>query len=88
MDVSVEPRVIELKLPPGQYEQLATVAHARQISAVELAQMAVCEWLEEQTKLERARTLMRELGWGLGQGQSARDVARDHDLYLYPKQQA
>jgi len=83
MDIFVESKVIELTLPPGQYEQLATVAHARQISAVELAQMALFEWLEEQTKLERAHLLMRELGWGLGQ-----DVARNHDVYLYARQHA
>jgi hypothetical protein len=76
---------VELKLLPQQYEQLATVARARQLPVEEVAQAAVAEWLDRQVRLERARTLMRKLGQGLGEGRSSHDVARDHDMYLYSR---
>lgn len=74
---------IELKLLPQEYEQLAAFAAAQQLSVAEVAEMAVKEWLEGHMRLEHARTLMRELGQGLGQGSSPHDKARQHDAYLY-----
>ena len=75
--------IIELELPPEQYERLMDVAHMRQLPMEEVAQAALAEWLEEQARLEDARKLMHELGQGLGQGPAPHDVARQHDAYLY-----
>lgn len=79
---------IELKFPPQQYEQLTAVARARQITVTEVVQAAVVEWLERQARFEHARTLMRELGQGLGEGSAPHDVARKHDDYLYSREHA
>ena len=79
---------IELELPPQQYEQLTAVAQARQLPVAEVAQSAVTEWLERQAQLERARTLMRELGQGLGKGRPIHDAASHHDDYLYTVERA
>ena len=35
----------------------------------------------EQVRIDDARTLMREFGRGLGEGQAPHDGARQHDLY-------
>jgi hypothetical protein len=79
---------VELKLPPQQYEQLTVVARARQLPVAEVAQEAVTEWLEHQARLKHARTLMRELGRGLGQGRPIHDAACRHDDYLYTVEHA
>ncbi len=79
---------IELELPSQQYEQLTAVAQARQLPVAEVAQSAVTEWLERLAQLERARTLMRELGRGLGKGRPIHDAARHHDDYLYTVERA
>ena len=80
--------VIEVQLPPQQYEQLTAVAQARQLPVAEVAQSAVTEWLERQAQLEHARTQMRELGRGLGKGRPIHDAARHHDDYLYTLEHA
>jgi prevent-host-death family protein len=77
-----------LGLEPEQVEQLATVAQAQQRSALEVVQAALAGWLAQETDIERARRLMRELGEGLGQGPSGQSVARDHDAYLYTREPA
>ena len=75
---------VELELSPDQYSDLVAVAHARQRPEREIAAVALAEWLESQAKIEQARTLMRELGQGLGESTGKhRDVARNHDRYLY-----
>lgn len=79
--------VIEVQLPPERYEQLETVAQIQRVSVAEVAQKAVVEWLDEQARLDRARALMRTLGQGLGEGPPQRDVARNHDAYLYLREQ-
>lgn len=76
---------IELKFLPEQFEQLTAVARAQQVPVAEVVQAAVMEWLEHQVRLEHARALMRELGQGLGKGNSPHDAARKHDDYLYPR---
>jgi acetolactate synthase small subunit len=45
--------VIEVQLPPQQYEQLTAVAQARQLPVAEVAQAAVTEWLERQAQVVR-----------------------------------
>jgi len=77
--------IIELELPPEQYERLMDVAHMRQLPMEEVVQAALAEWLEEQARLEHARKLMRELSQGLGQGPAPHDVARHHDAYIYSR---
>jgi len=77
--------VIKIELLPHQYEQLTTIAQTQQRPVMEIAQTAVAEWLERQEQLEQARTLMRQLGQGLGEGQAANDAAPNHDRYLYSK---
>ncbi len=78
---------IELKLPVQQYEYLTTVARARHQPVAEIVQTAVAEWLNSQTQLDRARALMRELGDGLAQSSPPHDTARNHDTYLYSREQ-
>ncbi len=77
--------IIKIELPPQQYEELAAVARDRSMSVEELVYEAVEEWMREQSKLERARALMRELGQGLGEGPSPHDAARQHDRHLYSR---
>ena len=78
---------IQLELVPQQYERLAEVARARRLSAAELAQRAIIEWLEQQTRIEHGRLLMRELGQGIGESDRADDIASNHDVYLYGRGQ-
>ncbi len=78
---------VELKLPPQQYDQLTVVARERQVQVEEVIQIVITEWLERQARLECARTLMRELGQGIGKSQISGAVAREHDDYLYPRKQ-
>ena len=80
--------VVELELPSDQYEQLATAARIRHMPVAKVAQAVVKEWLESQVQLDQARTLMRELGQGLGEGAAPGDVARNHDRYLYAQQRS
>ena len=75
-------RIIELELPPQEYEQLAAIARARRVSLADAAQSAVVDWLERQAQIERARKVLRELGEGLGRGPAPHDAARRHDEYL------
>ncbi len=78
---------LELELPTRHYEQLSTVAKMRERSVADIVQDVLVEWLEEQARLEHARALMRELGHGLGEGAGPNDVARNHDNYLYRREQ-
>jgi hypothetical protein len=81
---SMDTITVELELSPDQYGDLVAVARARQRPEKEIAAVALAEWLESQAKLEQARTLMRELGRGLGKTSGKHhDVARNHDRYLY-----
>jgi hypothetical protein len=79
----VDDTLVEFELGRQEYEKLEAAARARHLSAEELARDAVVDWLERQEKLDLARALMRELGQGLGQGNGANDIARNHDAYLY-----
>lgn len=74
--------VLQFELPVQQYEQLTKMAQRRQQQISEVAEQAMTEWLERQVRLEQARTRMRELGKGLGQGK-VRTTARNHDALLY-----
>jgi hypothetical protein len=78
---------IQLELGPQQYERLAKAARARSLSASELAQRAIAEWLEQQAQIERGRLLMRELGQGIGKSDRADDIASNHDVYLYGRKE-
>jgi len=74
--------VVQVELPIQQYEQLTQMAQRRQQGVTEVAELAMTEWLARQTRLEQARTRMRELGQGLGEGKT-RTIARHHDAMLY-----
>ncbi len=76
---------IKLELSPLQFEELAALAQSQQHSVAEIAQVAISEWLDNQSRLNHARTLMRELGQGLDGGDVSRSVARDHDMHLYTR---
>ena len=73
---------IEIDLPPQDYERLAAIARTRRVSLGDAAQLAVVEWLERQAQAEQGRSLLRELGEGLGKGPAPHDAARRHDEYL------
>ncbi len=75
--------LVELELPTSQYEQLTSLARARQLTVVEIAHAAIVEWLENQDRLQQARASMRRLGRGLGEGPAPYDTARNHDGLLY-----
>lgn len=74
---------IQLELLPQELEALSKIAQMRHVTVSELVQTAIADWLEQQTRLEQARTLMIELGNGLGEGSAPHDTARNHDRYLY-----
>jgi hypothetical protein len=76
---------IEIKMPVEKYSQLAEVAAQRQLVMAEILELALTEWLERETRLHKAREIMRELGEGLEEGQAPHDTARNHDVYLYGK---
>lgn len=77
---------INIELLPKQYEELAAVARDRRTSVEEVAYEALEEWLRQQTRVERARALMRELGRGLSEGRPPHDAARRHDTHLYSRE--
>ena len=77
--------VVQVELPVQQYEQLTQMAQRRQQRITEVAELAMTEWLARQARLEQARTRMRELGQGLGEGKT-RTAARNHDAILYRKE--
>ncbi len=76
---------IQIKMPAEKYSQLAEVAAQRQLVMTEILELALTEWLERETRLHKARQIMRELGEGLDEGQAPHDTARNHDVYLYGK---
>ena len=84
----MEATSLTLQLSGQQYERLLQFARNRNLKLTEIAEVAISEWLERQARLARARSLMRELGNGLGEGTENRTVARDHDKLLYPAKNA
>ena len=62
--------VVQVELPVQQYEQLTQMAQRRRQQITEVAELAMTEWLARQARLEQARTRMRELGQGLGEGKT------------------
>jgi len=80
--------VLNLDLPPQDYQRLLAAARARQRPVAEVAQAALAEWLTGEERLQQARAVMREFGQGLGAGLVANDVARRHDDYLYSPDRA
>jgi hypothetical protein len=81
-------KTIELVVPAQQYQQLELAAGARQMPVSDLALIALVEWLDRWTRIERARQLIRDLGASDSPDQSSSpgDVARNHDEYLYRRQ--
>jgi len=79
----METATLQINLPTEKYTRLAEMAAYRQIVMAELLDLAVTEWLERETSLQKARQIMRELGEGLDEGQQPHDAARNHDIYLY-----
>ena len=74
---------LQIRIPTSQYNLLEELAARRQKLASEILELALAEWLERETRLQQARDLMRQLGEGLGEGQSPHDTAQNHDAYLY-----
>lgn len=79
---------LNLDLPPHDYQRLLDAARVRQRPVVEVVQAALSEWLTGEERLQQARGVMREFSQGVGTGPAANDVARRHDDYLYPRDQA
>jgi len=79
----METIVAQIELTPRQFEQAQQLAHKQRLSLAALLELAIGEWLNSQTRLERARLLMRELGQGLAEGEPDNTMAQDHDVYLY-----
>lgn len=78
---------VELRLSSQQYEQLENEAQAHKLSVTDVALIAVEDWLKRQARLDRARQLMRELGRGIGESSAPYDVASEHDIYLYTREE-
>jgi len=77
---------VELRLSSQQYEQLENEAQAHKVSVTDIALIAVEDWLKRQARMDRARQLMRELGHGIGESSVPYHVAREHDAYLYSRE--
>lgn len=78
---------VEFVLPAQQYARLAALAQDQQIPVAELALLAVQEWLDRWTLIEKARRLLHDLG-DVADGSAPvtpGDVAMQHDLYLYAR---
>ena len=91
--------VVEVTLSAQQYEQLVTLARANHLPLEVITSELVGEGIARRSvaitsgttdlsaqQLQRARSLMRALGCGLGAGET-RSTARNHDAYLYRKEQ-
>jgi len=78
--------LVELQLSSQQYEQLENEAQAHKLSITDIALIALKDWLKRQARLDRARQLMRELGHGIGESSVSYNVAREHDAYLYTRE--
>ena len=79
----METIAVQIELIPRQFEQVKQLAHNRRLSLTAILELAVEEWLTSQAKLEHGRSLMRELGQGLGQSDQNNNIAEDHDKHLY-----
>jgi hypothetical protein len=77
---------IELRFSSQQYEQLKSEAQAHKLSVTDIALMAVEDWLKRQAHLEQARKLMRELGHGIGESSAPYNIAQEHDIHLYARE--
>ncbi|MGC9394047.1 MAG: hypothetical protein ACP5J4_04260 [Anaerolineae bacterium] len=78
--------LVKLRLSSQQYEQLENEAQAHKVSIPDIALIAVEDWLKRQARLDQARNLMRELGHGIGESSAPHNVAREHDAYLYTRE--
>jgi len=78
--------LVKLQLSSQQYEQLENEAQAHKLSVTDIALIALEDWLKRQARLDRARQLMRELGHGIGESSAPYHVAREHDAYLYTRE--
>ena len=76
---------LQINLPTEKYSRLAELAAHRQLIMADLLELAITEWLERETRLQKARQIMLELGEGFEEGQAPHDAARNHDVYLYGK---
>ena len=81
----METITVELELSPDQYGELVAGGRAAPTAQSEKSRRlrSLNGW-KVKPKIEQARTLMRELGKGLGKSTSKHhDVACNHDRYLY-----
>lgn len=81
----MESATLQINLPAEKYSRLAEMAAHRQLVIADLLDIALTEWLENETRLQKARQIMLELSEGLDEGQPPHDAARNHDVYLYKK---
>jgi hypothetical protein len=81
----METATLQINLPAEKYSRLAELAAHRQLVVADILDLAITEWLERETRLQKARQIMRELGEGVDDGQAPHDAARNHDVYLYGK---
>lgn len=81
----METATLQISLPAEKYSRLVEMATYRQLVMADLLDLALTEWLERETRLQKARQIMLELSEGLDEGQPPYDAARNHDFYLYEK---
>jgi hypothetical protein len=79
----METIAVQIELAPQQFDQVRQLAHSRRMAISGILELAIEEWLTSQTKLERTRLVMRDLGQGLGEGEPNNNTAQEHDVYLY-----
>jgi len=84
----MEAMTVQIRIPTNQYSLLEELATQRQMLASDALKLALAEWLERETRLQKAREIMQQLGDGLGEGQPPHDAAQNHDVYLYGKRQS
>lgn len=76
---------LELKLPDDKLKLLTEVAESRQSEIKAVLESIILEWLEQETKLRRARQTLTQFSQGIGQSQPPHNTARNHDAELYNK---
>ena len=57
----METATLQINLPAEKYSRLAELAAHRQLVVADILDLAITEWLERETRLQKARQSMREL---------------------------
>jgi hypothetical protein len=76
---------LEISISTEQYELLSDLAQRRQRASTELSAEAIADWLEREARRRKGLRILRSMPRRAvaGPEDAPRDLARNHDRYLY-----